>query len=101
MADKLAAASVARGSGTLLRVDAFRYVIEQLRRDSYLGSLYALSLTCKFICEHALNAMWYSMSTLVPLLGCFPDDVMHRSDGEWLRTIIHAGVSADMSFRIS
>lgn len=71
-----------------VNIDVLRLVIEQLRRDSQHRSLFRLARTCKTVCGYALDALWYSMSTLVPLLNSFPSDVWKRVEGNWVRWAI-------------
>lgn len=79
------AAPVNSQEDMILSVDVVREVIMQLQVDKQLKSLVALSLSCKTLCAYALDALWFSVSSLVPLLQCFPSDVWGQDEaGEWV-----------------
>ena len=44
--------------------------------------LVALSVTCKLLSEHALNALWGTLPSLIPLLCTLPSDLL-----QWSRTL--------------
>ncbi|KIP07552.1 hypothetical protein PHLGIDRAFT_118027 [Phlebiopsis gigantea 11061_1 CR5-6] len=68
----------------MLGFDAVPTLIAQLQSDNQRRTLFSLSLTCKAVCGLALDALWYKMSSLVPLLKCFPDDVWREDEtGTW------------------
>lgn len=68
-----------------LSLDVITQVIEHLSIVRHAPSLLAIARTCKVLCGLALDALWSSVSTLVPLLKCLPDDVYRESDdGSWV-----------------
>ena len=43
--------------------------------DSYPGTLAAFALTCHGISEPALDILWHTHSSIVPLLKCMSDEL--------------------------
>ena len=62
----------------LLHLDVIREVIAHLQSDSQFRTLLALGLTCQMIRSYALDAIWFRMTSLIPLLRSFPGDVWQQ-----------------------
>ena len=69
----------------LLGFDIIRTLITHLQSNNETKTIFTFSLTCKAACGFALDALWYKMSSLVPLLKCLPDDVWRQGEaGTWV-----------------
>ncbi|GJE91783.1 F-box protein [Phanerochaete sordida] len=62
------------------------------------ASLRSLGLACKTFYEPAMNALWYRIHSLVPLLACLPEDAVERDEHgsvDWNSCIPRALTSTD------
>ena len=47
--------------------------------DSYPGTLAAFAVTCQAISEPALDVLWHTHGSIIPLLRCMSDDLWNDS----------------------
>lgn len=53
-------------------------IFKNLLRDSDYTSLSRLARSTKSFSEPALDVLWRSQTSLVPLICCLPDDALHK-----------------------
>ncbi|KAF5361643.1 hypothetical protein D9758_007301 [Tetrapyrgos nigripes] len=70
-------------------VEILQNIFKFLRadHDAQLGTLANLALTCRTFQEPALDALWWSISSLDPLRRLMPDDLWDRVENSELRQV--------------
>lgn len=67
----------------------FGYLVPYNYRGHGLGTLAALARTCKTFSEPALDILWYSQDSVVPLISCLPSDALSFAPiSEMLRPVL-------------